>query len=183
MLWLKRSLHRDSPPFPTVQKGFRCWILLKNVPIMPCSSPHHAPPQVRGQRLGPNVLLGTGLRLTNARVRKWTCSRINSYFDPSVRSDCGSLMSICLAGISLAPGNPTGFLRIGEGFEGCPIRHEHTHTHTHSEVACQRGEHVVVLAAGVSVCYVQGQPGPYGLRGVSSGGPQQACPTRRDTQQ
>lgn len=130
MLWLKRSLHRDSPPFPTVQKGFRCWILLKNVPIMPCSSPHHAPPQVRGQRLGPNVLLGTGLRPTNARVRKWTCSRINSYFDPSVRSDCGSLMSICLAGISLAPGNPTGFLRIGEGFEGCPIRHEHTHTHS-----------------------------------------------------
>lgn len=114
-------------------------ILLKNAPIMPCSSPHHAPLQVRAQRLGPNVLLGSGLRLTKARLRKRTCSRRNSYFDPSVRSDCGSLMSICLAGISLAPGNPTGFLRIGEGFEGCPIRHKHTHTFTHSEVACQRG--------------------------------------------
>lgn len=134
-------------------------LLLKDVPIMPCSRPHHAPLQVRGQRLGPKVLLGSGLGLADARVRKWTCSRTNSYFDPSVRSDCGSLMSICLAGISLAPGNPTGFLRIGEGFEGCPIRHKHTHAHTltHSEAARQRGvEHVVVLAAGVFVCCVQG---------------------------
>lgn len=142
---------------------------------MPCSSPHHAPLQVRGQRLGPNVLLGTGLRLANARVRKWPCSRINSYFDPSVRSDCGSLMSICLAATSLAPGNPTGFLRIGEGFQGFPIRHKHTHTRAHTCSLCQRGEHVVVLAAGVSVCCVQGYPGPCGLRGVTSEGPKQAC--------
>lgn len=53
-------------------------------------------------------------RPESSNVRKRTCSRINSYFDPSVGSDWGSLMSICLAGISLAPGNPTGFLRIGE---------------------------------------------------------------------
>lgn len=62
-------------------------------------------------------VLGSGGRLNrpeSENVRKWTCSRINSYFDPSVGSDWGSLMSICLAGISLAPGNPTGFLRIGE---------------------------------------------------------------------
>ena len=51
-----------------------------------------------------------------------TCSRRNSYFDPSVGSDWASLMSICLAGISLAPGNPTGFLRVGGGFEGSLIR-------------------------------------------------------------
>lgn len=41
-----------------------------------------------------------------------SCSRISSYFDPSVGSDWASLMSICLPGISLAPGNPTGFLRV-----------------------------------------------------------------------
>lgn len=53
-------------------------------------------------------------RPESSNERKRTCSRIKSYFDPSVGSDWGSLMSICLAGISLAPGNPTGFLRIGE---------------------------------------------------------------------
>lgn len=60
---------------------------------------------------------GSGERLKrpdSSNARKRTCSRINSYFDPSVGSDWGSLMSICRAGISLAPGNPTGFLRIGE---------------------------------------------------------------------
>lgn len=41
-----------------------------------------------------------------------SCSRMNSYFDPSVGSDWASLMSICLAGISVAPGNPTGFLGV-----------------------------------------------------------------------
>lgn len=124
---------------------------------MPCSSPHHAPLQVRGQRLGPNVLLGTGLRLANARVRKWPCSRINSYFDPSVRSDCGSLMSICLAATSLAPGNPTGFLRIGEGFQGFPIRHKHTHARAHMLTLSEGGTRggsgcwcVCVLCSGVS---------------------------------
>lgn len=60
---------------------------------------------------------GSGERLKrpeSSNARKRTCSRMISYFDPSVGSDWGSLMSICRAGISLAPGNPTGFLRIGE---------------------------------------------------------------------
>lgn len=139
---------------------------------MPCSSPHHAPLQVRGQRLGPNVLLGTGLRLANARVRKWPCSRINSYFDPSVRSDCGSLMSICLAATSLAPGNPTGFLRIGEGFQGFPIRHKHTHTHARTHAHSVRGGNTWWFWL---LCCVQGYPGPCSLRGVTSEGPKQAC--------
>lgn len=119
---------------------------------MPCSSPGHAPLQVRGQRLGPNVLPGAWFRLTNARVRKRTCSRINSYFDPSVGSDCGSLMSICLAGISLDPGNPTVFLRIGGGFEGGPISHKHTLDQRYHVRGGVRGGHGVVLAA----CCVQG---------------------------
>lgn len=121
---------------------------------MPCSSPHHAPLQVRGQRLGPNVLLGTGLRLANARVRKWPCSRINSYFDPSVRSDCGSLMSICLAATSLAPGNPTGFLRIGEGFQGFPIRHKHTHTRARTHAHSVRGGNTWWFWLLVCLCVV-----------------------------
>lgn len=102
----------------------------KNVPIMPCSCSKHARLRFRGQLLGPQLVvqgvLGSGERIIRpelSNVRERTCSIINSYFDPSVRSDWGSLMSICLAGISLAPGNPTGFLRIGEGFEGCLIRH------------------------------------------------------------
>ena len=81
----------------------------------------------------------------NRYIIKWTCSRINSYFDPSVGSDWGSLMSICLAGISLAPGNPTGFLRIGE--DSKVVRLElwrDTHSSTMSE-----WEHLAVL---VSVC-------------------------------
>lgn len=41
-----------------------------------------------------------------------SCSRINSYFDPSVGSDWASLVSICLPGISPAPENPAGFLRV-----------------------------------------------------------------------
>lgn len=129
---------------------------------MPCSSPGHAPLQVRGQRLGPNVLPGAWLRLTNARVRKRTCSRINSYFDPSVGSDCGSLMSICLAGISLDPGNPTVFLRIGGGFEGCPIRHKHT---LDQRYHVRRGNtgwfwllvHLCVLCSGVSGSHLKDQ--------------------------
>lgn len=87
-------------------------------------------------------------RPESSNVRKWTCSRINSYFDPSVGSDWGSLMSICLAGISLAPGNPTGFLRIGE--DSKVVRLElwrDTHSITMSE-----GQHLVVLAVCVSVC-------------------------------
>ena len=87
-------------------------------------------------------MLGSGERLNrpeSSNVRKLTCSRINSYFDPSVGSDWGSLMSICLAGISLAPGNPTGFLRIDEDLK--VVRLE-LWPDTHS---------VVVLAAGV-VC-------------------------------
>lgn len=89
----------------------------KNVPIMPCSCSKHAPLRFRGQLLGPQLVvegvLGSGERIIRpelSNVRERTCSIINSYFDPSVRSDWGSLMSICLAGISLAPGNPTGFL-------------------------------------------------------------------------
>lgn len=68
-----------------------------------------------GQKQLIQGVLGSGERLNrpeSSNVK--TCSRINSYFDPSVGSDWGSLKSICLAGISLAPGNPTGFLRIGE---------------------------------------------------------------------
>lgn len=148
---------------------------------MPCSSPDHAPLRVRGQRLGPNVLPGAWFRLTDARVRKRTCSRINSYFDPSVGSDCGSLMSICLAGISLDPGNPTVFLRIGGGFEGCPIRHKHTldqRYHVRGRDAGgwgggARGGSGCVLCSGVK------------FRGkwVSSEGPNQPRSARRDRQQ
>lgn len=95
---------------------------------MPCSSPKHAPLHFRSRLLRPLRLFShsgsAGLRWKgkkekknrpeSSNERKRTCSRIKSYFDPSVGSDWGSLMSICLAGISLAPGNPTGFLRIGE---------------------------------------------------------------------
>jgi len=105
---------------------FLSW-LKQTGPIMPCSSPKHAPLHVLGTQLpGLNVwsanknsfkgVLGSGGKKgeESSNGRKWTCSRTNSYFDPSVGSDWGSFMSICLAGISLAPGNPTGFLRIGE---------------------------------------------------------------------
>lgn len=54
------NLHHNNPPFQTVSKGFWNWILLyfcsswkkKTVPIMPCSSPKHAPLRFRGQLLG-----------------------------------------------------------------------------------------------------------------------------------
>lgn len=87
-------------------------------------------------------VLGSGERLNrpeSSNKRKGTCSRINSYFDPSVGSVWGSLMSICLAGISLAPGNPTGFLRIGE--DSKVVRLE-LWRETHSEAAFRmsRGE-------------------------------------------
>lgn len=57
---------------------------------------------------------------SNAEKRETDMQRRSreSYFDPSVGSDWGSRKSICLAGISLAPGNPTGFLRIGGGWGG-----------------------------------------------------------------
>lgn len=80
-------------------------------------------------RVGGGGLLGSGggvgrlRRLVSHQTEKRTCSGgVESYFDPSVGSDWGSLKSICLAGISLAPGNPTGFLRIGGvgGGEGGP---------------------------------------------------------------
>lgn len=62
--------------------------------------------RVKGSRLG--------IRVGSKRVNP-SCSRINSYFNPSVGSDWASLMSICLPGISFGPGNPTGFLMAFEG--------------------------------------------------------------------
>ncbi len=128
------NLHHNNPPLKLFYKGFEfgfyfisLFQLKRTVPIMPCSSPKHAPLHFRGHLQGPYVWLAKNIsfrecwaygervnRPESSNVRKRTCSRINSYFDPSVGSDWGSLMSICLAGISLAPGNPTGFLRIGE---------------------------------------------------------------------
>lgn len=99
-------------------------------------------------------MLGSGERLNrpeSSNVRKWTCSRINSYFDPSVGSDWGSLMSICLAGISLAPGNPTGFLRIGE--DSKVVRLElWRDTHSVAASTMSEGKHLVVLA--VCMCWM-----------------------------
>lgn len=132
---------------------------------MPCSSPQHAalhleegglsacayvwPKQFIQERV-----LGSGERINrpeSSNKRKGTCSRINSYFDPSVGSVWGSLMSICLAGISLAPGNPTGFLWIGEDLKvvRLELRRE-----THSEAASRmsEGKHLMVQAVWTSVC-------------------------------
>lgn len=118
---------------------------------MPCSSPQHAALHLEGGGLSACTyvwpkqfiqerVLGSGERLNrpeSSNKRKGTCSRINSYFDPSVGSVWGSLMSICLAGISLAPGNPTGFLWIGEDLKvvRLELRRE-----THSEAACRMSE-------------------------------------------
>lgn len=97
---------------------------------------------------------GPGERLKrpgSSNARKRTCSRINSYFDPSVGSDWGSLMSICRAGISLAPGNPTGFLRIGEDLKvvRLELRRE---THSVAASTKSEGKHVEGLAVCVSGC-------------------------------
>lgn len=131
---------------------------------MPCSSPKHAPLHLRSQLLRPvrtsgqkkhnsfRECWGSGERLNrpeSSNERKRTCSRINSYFDPSVGSDWGSLMSICLAGISLAPGNPTGFLRIGEDSKvvRLELRARHTLSGSKSEEEEEGGrKHLVVLA-------------------------------------
>lgn len=60
-------------------------------------------------------------------------------------------MSICLAGISLAPGNPTGFLRISE--DSKVVRLE-LWRDTHSVAARTMSEpkHLEVLAVCMSVC-------------------------------
>lgn len=130
---------------------------------MPCSSPKHAPLHFRSQLLGPLRSFShsgsAGLRWKakkkkknrpeSSNERKWTCSRIKSYFDPSVGSDWGSLMSICLAGISLAPGNPTGFLRVGE--DSKVVRLE-LWRDTHSVAESKRGNTWWVCVCVLDVC-------------------------------
>lgn len=67
------------------------------------------------------LVVGGALQASHSSNRETDMQRRSrgSYFDPSVGSDWASLKSICLAGISLAPGNPTGFLRIsGVGVRG-----------------------------------------------------------------
>ncbi len=140
------NLHHNNPQFLTVSKGFEIELyflflfqLKKTVPIMPCSSPKHAPLHFRGQLLGPYVWLaknhsgsaGLKWKAKKARVikRKKMDMQQNKLLLWSERGIWLWLSHVHLPRRHLIGSGESDWLpKNWWGFEGCPIRVVARHT-------------------------------------------------------